>query len=88
MEFNLDGFADVSDTDGANDNSICVALGVGVNSPAHDFVDEKLEVLRSSVSPMTTNDTPKSMAFVCSHNTLLLVPKGINVNYPTSRANP
>ena len=42
LEINLPGFGDVSDTDGANDNSIRVQLGVGERSPGHDFVDERV----------------------------------------------
>jgi hypothetical protein len=41
LEINLPGYADVSDTEGANDNSIRVPLGSGANSPGHDFVDKR-----------------------------------------------
>ena len=50
LEFNLNGYDDVSDSDGPNDNRIRVVLGEGAKSPDHDFVDERV--------PLTLAPTP------------------------------
>jgi hypothetical protein len=65
FEFNLEGFIDVSDTDGANDNRIRVDLGLGENSPGHDFVDKRVPLTSSPTAVSATSsptDAPVSTA--------------------------
>ena len=57
FEFNLDGYDDVSDTDGPNDNRIFVDLNDGEKSPDNDFVDEKMAML-STPTPYGATTTP------------------------------
>ena len=56
IETNLDGYSDVSDVDGPNDNQIFVTLAGGQNVTGRDFVDERLRVISGTVLEDTNND--------------------------------
>jgi hypothetical protein len=53
VETNPIGYVDVSDSDGANDNTIGAILSVGQNSTGNDFVDE----LRSAAPTVSASPT-------------------------------
>ena len=60
FESNLNGYDDVSDTDGPNDSRIRVVLGEGEMSPDNDVVDKRVPSSNFALTPIGVTSVPIS----------------------------